>query len=320
MAIPISMTYEIGKDTYEQYGKVLSLKEQRYSTTTVSGGRPFEGITSTVHHHQYQTVWLKEADGTESSHQLYNLNIEVLEGQNIALIINRKTHSHERFVNLSTASYWRPRGEGPNNVFGKLFLRLKLLLLALFCTLPILNVAVAIRILRIEIGNNTGYSLRLARRRFYAIVMFCLVLILYYPLLPIYYPDITGKASPGPGTIKLALNSENRVRLTSLVVGGASIFNIQLLKDDDPQLEAMNTLTTEELVRKYQVKPLQRIFDFNTPDKDDVMDWVMLISIAVWLMIYVYMMHAEKVAHRVAKLLDQRCGEIQDNYKHASTG
>lgn len=315
MAIHICMTYEIGKDTYERYGKVSSLKEQRYSSTTISGGGAFNQITSTVGHHQYQTVWLKAADGTESSHQLYNQNIEVLEGQDVALIINTKTHSYERFVNLSTGHNWGFRGKGPKTFFGKLFLRLKILAISLFLSLPIMNVVMAIASLGEQIANKAGYKLAIARRRFYATVVFCLVLTLYYPLLPIYYPRITGQPSPGPSTITLTLSSENRVRLSSLALSGASVLNIELIKNDNPQLKAMEKLTAQEIVAKYRVEPLRKDFNFNKPDEDDVMDWVMLLSIPVWLMIYVYLMCGAKAAHRVAILLDQRCREMQEEYK-----
>lgn len=104
---------DITKETFFVEGVVLENNEHRYSSTEVHGdisttshGHTFGNISSTVRHHNNQTIWLALASGKERPFRFFNNDIAVREGHHVVVICNRLSGAPERVVNKTTQRYW----------------------------------------------------------------------------------------------------------------------------------------------------------------------------------------------------------------------
>lgn len=91
--------------------EVLEEDTKVYTSTSVSGGGGYVGnsggrintVSSTVHHHSDQHIWLKNLDtGKEEKYEFGSFNIPARVGHKLYCVFNKKTGKFERVVNLNT--------------------------------------------------------------------------------------------------------------------------------------------------------------------------------------------------------------------------
>lgn len=132
---------DVDKDLIVYTGIVADRADHQYSSTSVHGqvwphpdGVMTGNISSTIHHHHNQEMWIALDDGGEECIKLRNIGLEAQKGHTVTVIKNARTRCIERIINETTGKYWIT-GNSPASSF-----RLEFFVASFISSLPILSV------------------------------------------------------------------------------------------------------------------------------------------------------------------------------------
>lgn len=105
---------EYEKECFELVGEVISLSENTYAKTHVSGGGSISGqhggsvsVSSSTTTHNKMIFWLKTEDGREERIEFTDNTIELRESHIIKVVYSKNSRKMLRLKNLTTGNYWR---------------------------------------------------------------------------------------------------------------------------------------------------------------------------------------------------------------------
>lgn len=323
--------YNINDDIYERVGVVTDSKDQRYSSTHVSGGGSYTSVNngvaytthvpvrSTTSHHHYQTIWIKEKDGTEGSHELYNQDVEFREGHDVALIINENSRQYERFVNLSTGYYWRLRTRAKaKGIIGGIFERIGASFLSLIVVLiPVVNMVIAGAGLYDLLRRKVDYSINNIQRRVLSGVLAFFILAAYYPLIPAVY-HLAEKNVPVP--VEFSVNVAPEIQRYFMVASAYISGNVSDTSADVASIKKdFDNLSEDNFIKKHRLKKKDIKFNFSSKQSeskylDSVFMWYSLLLIPACVFMYLVTMLNNKSLRRISELLDERAKQMQQKY------
>ena len=329
--------YDIKDDTYERGGEVIDSEDQRYSSTHVSGGGSYTSVNngvahttnvpvrSTTSHHHYQTIWIKEADGSEGSHELYNQDVDFRKGHDVALLINKNNRHYERFINLTTGHYWRLRTRAAaKGIFGRTFERIAVLVGSLLLTIiPVINLFMAIAAIFDVVRNKADYYIRSVRRRILSGILALVVLAAYYPVVPVLYQYLQ-VASPVPTEVSVSVSPEWQRYFIA-----ASSFVVSKIDNSSDGVKAVrkdiDNLSSGQFIKKHKLKKEEIALKFTSSEYDAgykrgnivteySIAWYVAFLLIAWVFMYLILMSANHSHRKVSKMLDDRAKEIQKEY------
>lgn len=322
------MKIDISKDVYEIRGTVIKAEEQRYTSTTVSGGNSYTNyhgtygahvsrtpITSTTHHHQNQRIWIRDENGNEQDVSFYNKDVSAREDNVVRMIASRNNNDILRFINETTGRYWRiSRGSMPTSVAGRVVKgvvdRLVAMLYTLFVSLPVMNVIAAI-----------SYVFRSSRKRdfVYAIKttwlhrwLFAGLVVVMGGLAYAFYDDYRAGYTP---EIAFDVSPETQVE-TMKVVG--KIF-LPYLKAGDPlgligsrddvakttaEIERVLATSTEVLIAREHAQS-HKVYILNPNDKESLVALYMLLTLSGMFVLYFYKRKLQKIDYHIGRQLEE---------------
>lgn len=328
--------YDIKDDTYERVGEVIDSEDQRYSSTHVSGGGSYTSVNngvayttnvpvrSTTSHHHYQTIWIKESDGTEESHELYNQDVDFREGHDVALLINKNNRHYERFLNLSTGHYWRLRTRAAKKgVVARFFERIGSVIISLLLTIiPVLNFLMALAGIVDAIRDKADYYIRRTRRRILGGIFSIFVIIAYYPVVPILAGEFKVE-SPISNDFSITVGPEIQRNIMIGTFYLSTMVGKKIPRASENKSDIDN-LSVNAFIKKHKLK--ERSIDFKFLSENEYRRgnevtvfsyvWHFLFLTIGSIFMYLMLMDANKSHRKVSKMLDERAKEIQKEYNN----
>jgi hypothetical protein len=328
--------YDIKNDTYERVGEVIDSEDQRYSSTHVSGGGSYTSVNngvayttnapvrSTTSHHHYQTIWIKESDGTEGSHELYNQDVDFREGHDVALLINKNNRHYERFINLTTGRYWRLRTRAADKgIIGRSFERIGVLIGSLLLAMiPVINLIMAIAGIFDVVRNKADYYIRSVRRRILSGFMSVIILASYYPAIPVLYQEMNLE-SPVPTEISITISPEWQRNFMSIFTYAVSKVDKEFSGAQEMKKDFDN-LSSNGFIKKYKLEEKKITSKFvtytyrNGYNRKNIAEasyvWYFSFLLIGWVFMYLMLMNGNKSHRKVSIMLDERAKEIQKEY------
>ena len=329
--------YDITQNTYERCGSVIKIDEQRYSSTHVSGGGSYTSVTngvahtthtpvqSVTRHHQHQKIWLQEKDGSESSHELYNKDIDVREGHEICLIIDSKTRDYERFVNKTTGYYWRLLTKpGPTSFFAKTYQKIVIAFMSLFLAIPVINIFMMLAITYDLIYNKSGYAINMVKRNIVSVLFILSVCVSNYPFINLAFAEMKFNYLL-PSEVGFTLSRENQQNFNTLYMHAitwyAETIDPSLIKNLDKAESYLENINANAKDVTYALK-LHEVHEntnqnygrYSVHFSSFGYTWVIIFFCLSGMFLYRHFMGMQKVVNIVSGLLDDRAIQILNNY------